>query len=78
VRRMGPGRVAVSAADVQAFADRWPCSGLRDLRGVTFEYDRAGNLVDITFRNGDIEQWDGSALTALSHDAQALAWSTSK
>ena len=64
-------RVACSADDVRAFAASWPCSGLHGLQGVTFEFAGNGDLVDVTYRNGNSERWDGPALVALSQDAQA-------
>lgn len=63
--------VVVTETDVDRFNDRWPASELRGLRGVTFQFEkRNGDLVDIEYHNGDSEQWDGSALLALSQDAQ--------
>lgn len=64
--------VTVSESDIDAFARRWPGSGLRGLRGVAFQYAKKvdGDLVDVTYKNGDSERWDGAALVALSHDAQ--------
>lgn len=62
--------VAVSEHNVRAFACFWPCSGLRGLRGVTFTYEDNGDLVDIAYRNGSSDDWDGPALVALSQDAQ--------
>ena len=64
-------RVAVSEEDIHAFASRWPCSGLDGLTGVTFAFAANGDLVDVWYRNGNGERWDGPALVALSHDAQA-------
>jgi hypothetical protein len=61
--------VAVDEGSLREFADQWPASGLRGLRGVTFEYDTNG-LVDVRYRNGSSEDWDGPALAALSHDAE--------
>lgn len=63
--------VVVTEMDIDRFNDSWPASELRGLRGVTFQFEkRNGDLVDIEYRNGDSEQWDGSALVALSEDAQ--------
>ena len=66
-------RVAVSEADIDTFNDRWPCSELRGLKGVTFEFEANGDLVDIHYANGTSDRWDGSALVALSADAQRYA-----
>lgn len=63
--------VAVSENDIRTFCAQWPASGLRDLKGVTFQFAKNGDLVDIWYKNGNSDRWDGSALTALSHDAQA-------
>lgn len=63
-------RVAVSEDDINRFIGRWPCSGLRGLRGVTFVFEDNGDLVDIYYRNGKSDRWDGPALVALSEDAQ--------
>jgi len=71
MRAMSSNRVAVSEHDIQRFCNRWPASGLRGLKGVTFEFDRKGDLVDIHYANGNSERWDGPALSALSQDAQA-------
>ena len=62
-------KVSVSEAEIEEFNRHWPCSELRGLRGVTFEYDSKG-LCDIVYRNGDSERWDGPALLALSQDAE--------
>lgn len=63
--------VAVSEDAIYEWCKRWPASGLRGLKGVTFQFDkRNGDLVDVTYRNGTSEDWDGPALLALSEDAQ--------
>lgn len=60
-------RVTVSAEEVSAFMDRWPCSGLSRNHGVSFTFEKAsGDLVDIYHPCAE----DGGALVALSHDAQ--------
>jgi len=60
--------VTVTTREVEAFARRWPCSGLR-ARPVTFQFEkRNGDLVD----SNDQQQHpraDGAALVALSEDA---------
>lgn len=66
-------RVALNEDDIDRFNDEWPCSNLRGLRGVTFGYDARGDLVDIWYRNGNAERWDGPELVALSEDAQRYA-----
>jgi hypothetical protein len=67
--------VAVGEADIQAFNRSWPGSNLRGLRGVTFQFDaRSGDLIDIWYRNGDADRWDGPALAALSEDAQQYGY----
>lgn len=63
--------VSVGAREIADFADRWPCSGLRSLRSVWFQFDRRnGDLVDLK-ATGPYE--DGPAMLALSQDAQAYA-----
>lgn len=67
--------VAVSETDIQAFNRSWPGSNLRGLRGVTFQFHaRSGDLIDIWYRNGDADRWDGPALVALSQDAQQYGY----
>lgn len=64
--------VSVSARELQDFAARWPCSGMRNAtRGVWFQYDkRNGDLVDI---QGERPGYDEGAVKALSDDAQTWA-----
>ena len=69
--------VAVSEADIRSFCSQWPSSGLRGLKGVTFVFEPNGDLVDIEYKNGTYDQWDGPALTALSEDAQEYGRSRS-
>ena len=60
--------VTVTAREVESFAQRWPCSGLR-ARPVTFQFAKGnGDLVD---SNDDRQHphADGSALVALATDA---------
>lgn len=74
IEHVGSGcRVHVSAQDIAYFCRRWPASGLHGLRGVEFEFAKNGDLVDIEYRNGSSEDWDGPALVALSQDAQQHA-----
>ena len=64
-------RVYVSAAELDRFADTWPCSGMRNpSRGMSFEFERNGDLVDIT---GQRAKYDESAVLALSQDCQQFA-----
>jgi hypothetical protein len=65
--------VAVNRRDLSAFIDRWPCSGLIGLLGVTFTFAPSGDVVDVAYRNGNADRWDGPALSALCDDAQAYA-----
>jgi len=61
--------VSVSPSELDLFADRWPCSGMRGARkGVSFQFDkRTGDLVD----SNDDGRFDDGATLALSEDAQA-------
>jgi len=63
-------RVSVTASEVEDFARRWPCSGLRR-RSVSFSFDkRNGDLID----TNDQQQHpsaDGQAILALCDDAYA-------
>jgi len=63
--------VSVSRREVEAFKDKWPCSGLPDT-WVAFQfYKRNGDLVDISPERA-ARSFDGSTvLLALSRDAQA-------
>lgn len=65
--------VSVTRRDIARFSGQWPCSGLDGLKGVRFEYNTRGDLVDIEYTNGDSERWDGPALAALCDDAQRYA-----
>lgn len=70
--RASGASVSVSESDLSEFRRQWPASGLSGLRGVAFEFDSNGDLVDIRYRNGTSDHWDGPALVALSQDAQAF------
>lgn len=60
--------VAVSEAEVSAFARRWPCFG--DVRrGMVFEFERNGDLVGL---EGD-EGLDAGGVVALAQDAAIFA-----
>lgn len=58
--------IVVSTSELDMFASRWPCSGLRNHEPMTFKFDTNGNLVDIEGANGNE---DGGAMVALSEDA---------
>lgn len=67
-------KVSVSEFEIDAFNSRWPCSELRGLTGVTFVFEKkTGDLVDIVYKNGNSDRWDGEALTALCSDAKEYA-----
>lgn len=62
--------VSISAADVAAFRDKWPCSGLTG-RPIWAQFDkRNGDLVDLRHDHRDE---DGPALLAIVHDGQEYA-----
>lgn len=57
------------------FKYSWPCHGFPDnLTRVVAEFDRSGDLVDLTCYDGkdilDSESFDGSALAAFVQDIQ--------
>ena len=56
--------VFLSTRDVSEFASRWPCFG--DIRPVWFQFNRGGDLVDMS----DTAGMDESGVLAMSHDAQ--------
>jgi hypothetical protein len=61
-------RVYMSAAELERFAERWPCyDGPR--RGGWAEFDRSGDLVDLS--PGWIKH-DGAALSAIVEDCRAF------
>jgi hypothetical protein len=76
------GQVLVTSGAIERFADRWPCSGMRGLdAGVIFSYASNGDLVHIQWfsaESGAEIEWpnglDGTALLALSHDSQIVAF----
>jgi hypothetical protein len=58
-----------TAADLQAFAQTWPCSGMLVAEEpLTFTFAENGDLVDVEGDQGN--GYDESALVALSYDAQ--------
>lgn len=59
-------RVRVSAAEVEAFKAKWPCSGLVAGRHF-FQFDGNGNLVDVATPKG---AQPTDALAALADDAR--------
>lgn len=63
--------VWVSERDIADFNSTWPVSGIRGLRGVTFQFDKNGDLRNIWYDNGSADDWDSPALAALSQNAQA-------
>ncbi len=67
--------IQVTAAQVETFARRWPCSGLPEDVGCAVEFDTAGNLVDFSWDDG-ADYWESEtsgALLALIDDAKAGA-----
>ncbi len=74
VRELGSAfNVRISGDGVNDFASRWPGSGLRGLRGVTFQFMKSnGDLADVFYDNGTPERWDGPALSALVDEAKAI------
>ena len=67
-------KVTMTGAEVRAFARQWPGSKLEGVGGVTFEFASNGDLVDMYPTNRRhytrLRKADGSALLALSQDAQ--------
>ena len=72
LRKLGSHtRVLISAAELNTFADSWPCSGMRcATSGMSFRFESNGDLVDIT---GQRKSYDESAVQALSQDAAKFA-----
>jgi hypothetical protein len=53
---------------VAAFAARWPCFG--PVRPLAFEFDDAGDLIDV---RGDTANMDPAGVSALADNAKRLA-----
>lgn len=64
---VGPNKVRVSAEGVASFNRGWPCSSLRSSRAYWFEFDAAGDLVDVDVPQQD----DGPAASAMAEDCKA-------
>lgn len=68
-------QVFMSHERVERFKRQYPCSGIPELSGITFEFDSNGDLCDIIaldWEDGqrtDSADFDGPALLALSQDA---------
>lgn len=69
IKKLGSAvNVSVSTREVIDFKATWPCNGLPS-KGITFQFDtRNGDLIDLWPSN-----LEGSALLALSQDAQKFA-----
>ena len=70
--------VLVSKDEVYEFASKWPCSHFCYGHSVWFQFEKeGGDLVDVNLyyhgRKVSDEKIDGSAMLALSHDAQKWA-----
>lgn len=65
--------VEVNENDLDAFIHQWPGCKLHGLLGVTFTFDKWDNLIDVEYRNGNSDDWDGPELLALSQEAQEFA-----
>src|SRR5437870_4279148 len=65
-------RTTFSYAQIEAFKDQWPCSGIPELDSITFEFADNGDLVDIVAmvdgHQVDSAEFDGPALLALSQE----------
>lgn len=60
--------VSVSKAEVETFAERWPCFGPH--AALWFQFDKSnGDLVDLEGNNADM---DGYGVAALADDAKAF------
>ena len=77
---ISPRAVLITASGLHQFSRMWPCSGLPQDVCVLFEFASNGDLVDVQWFDAesglDIAEpsgIDGSALLALSHDAQSFA-----
>src|SRR5579884_2474472 len=76
---ISPRTVMATSGGLYRFAHKWPCSGFPEDVCVTFEFASNGDLVDINWHSAetgcDIAEpngVDGSALLALSEDAQSF------
>lgn len=64
-------KVTASRDDVEAFADQWPGSGMHGKGGFSAEFDKNGDLVDLSGWAADF-RGDQSALSALIDDMKAF------
>lgn len=64
-------KATIAGTRLRAWLRDWPCHGLDSLETIVFEFDAAGNLVDIEMRDesGRIIERDSEALVALAEDA---------
>lgn len=60
-------KVRVSRTAIALFNAQWPCSSLRATRAYWFEFDDAGDLIDMDVPTHD----DGLAASALADDCKA-------
>lgn len=70
--------VQLNCQDVANFKAQWPCNGMPD-KPIWFQFDkRNGDLVDMKPSNWEEYGADGSAMAALSQDAQTYGKSRLK
>jgi len=68
-------KVFLNHSQIEAFKRTYPCSGIPELSGITFEFASNDDLVDIialSWEDGtyiDSAEFDGAGLLALSQDA---------
>lgn len=61
---------------IEAFRNAWPANNLHDVRQVSAEFDRSGDLIDLTVYGDDGElepdRYDGPAMVALLNDLKGF------
>ena len=61
--------VIMSAEDVKRFARMWPCSGMRRVKRIAFNFDQAGALLSIDAIGATVRT-DATAIDAMLDEAR--------